>query len=252
MTRVLGRNITALREHHGLSERQAARRISAALGASEGTWRHALRRIERREVNELDEEDAQALADALGVDVDDLGETIFWVWHHAQDGELLSLGAHILAFTDPAVAFNRRDQLGLMSHGRYPVKDIDVRPHSRDELLGMIGDLLRAPDLADKVVLTDIDAERLSALLLLDVALQGQNQTELKELAVALDPHIDIPRTMLVAARHLAALNDAPDLGHGSEPALLKQQQVRILHHMTEALVERVKPLIDDDEEQGS
>jgi transcriptional regulator with XRE-family HTH domain len=110
MVRVRGDNVQALREHQRLSERQTAIGIAERLNENPGTWRHAIRRIERRELSELSEDEAAALAEELGVDVEHLGERLLWTWS-TDDGFPWDIGTKALAFTDPGSAFDRRARL---------------------------------------------------------------------------------------------------------------------------------------------
>jgi transcriptional regulator with XRE-family HTH domain len=243
MVKVRGENVRALREHHSLSERQTAKRVASRLDENPGTWRHALRRIERREVSELGEDEAGALAEELGVSVEGLGEQLLWVWH-THDGLLWDLGTKAIAFSDPADAFDRRDWLAHASQGKYPTKDIRVVPRLREELLTELGVNINDPTkrLAEHMLLVDPEQVEIEAVTTLELVLQG-GKVPSEDFPRRLDLTVNLGLATTITTRYVAKLEKVyrPD----SEEFRRGLERLRVLHGLAQKVLDDVGASIE-------
>ncbi|WP_217915865.1 helix-turn-helix transcriptional regulator [Miltoncostaea marina] len=181
MVKVRGRTLAALRQRAGLSERAVApalRPLVTRAKANEGldAARQHLRRLERGEVTELDQETAEKLAAALGVEVEDLETELLWAL--ASTRGLIDLAGHLLAWSDPAEAQARRAALGMSG---WPAAETFVAPFSREILERWIADSLGVPlDLVEHEGSLVIDAagEKFMALVDLELIMQDAELTK--------------------------------------------------------------------------
>jgi transcriptional regulator with XRE-family HTH domain len=245
VVKVLGDNVRTLREHHRLSERQAAMRIASRLDENPGSWRHAIRRIERREVSDLAEEEAEALAHELGVSVEGLGGALLWVWQ-TSDGWVWSLGTKAIAFSNPRAAFDRRDWLAHISQGKYPTGSIRIEPRLRDELLEELGNNINDPTkrLAEPMLLVDPAQHELEAVTALELVIQGGKIPD--GLARRLDPVINLGLATTITTRYVAKLEQV----YKPESAEFKKElkRLRILHGLAQKALDEMGAAIAQSE----
>jgi hypothetical protein len=238
MVKVRGDNVQALREHQSLSERQTAIRVAARLNENPGTWRHAIRRIERRELSELGADEAAALAEELGVDVESLGEELLWTWQ-TDEGYPWSVGTKALAFTDPGAAFDRRDWLAHVSQGKYPTKSIRVVPRLRDDLLAELGRNINdsTKRLAAAMLLVDPTEDELQAITALELLLQDGKETD-SDLLLKIDVIVNLGLATTITARYVAKLEEVyrPE----SEEFKRELKRLAVLHRLAQKVLDRV------------
>jgi transcriptional regulator with XRE-family HTH domain len=170
MAKVRGATARQLRERASLSQRRAAAKL-AKPEESISKVQAFLQRLESRDVTEVDDEKAQALADSYGADVDELAEETLWVPFDPRRMQPREIGLQLAVYTSQERANQAREVLGQTR----VAKNVSLLPLPRRAVEEAVA-LSLPRDVRDSALCVDRSTQDLKALVSLERYLSGTRE----------------------------------------------------------------------------